>query len=262
MPYAISDGAGIHWQESGRGSPLLLIMGHCYSSRMWYPLIDKLSAHHRVIRFDNRGTGSSDTTWRVTVQQLAQDALAVMDAAGIESAHVHGVSMGGVIALELAMQQPQRVRTLILGCTGILSAEKRRMPAAMRALYYLPRPLLRWLLSSRGGYGSRATVEAAARDRAVLLSDTSTKRGLAAQAAALAGYCTSAPAVAALRIPALVLHGDEDRTVALEAGIELARALPDSRLHIVEGAAHNYLVAGVDEVVPLMLSFIAERDAR
>jgi 3-oxoadipate enol-lactonase len=261
MPYAINDGVRIHWQEVGAGSPLLLIMGHSYSSRLWYPLLDVLAVKHRVICFDNRGTGGSDTTRRVSMQQLAQDALAVMDAAGVAGAHVHGVSMGGVIALELAMQQPQRVRSLMLGCTGILSAEKRRMPAVVRLLYFLPRAWLKWILSRVDGYGSRASAAAVARDKAVLLSDGSTKRGLAAQAAALAGYCTSAQAVGALRMPVLVLHGDEDRTVPHDYAIELVRAIPGSRLHTVKGAAHNYLVPAVDEVAPLMLGFMAESEA-
>lgn len=264
MPYTTGNGARIHWQESGSGSPLLLIMGHCYSSQLWYPLIDTLARKHRVIYFDNRGTGRSDTTRRVTVAQLAQDALAVMDAAGVDSAHVHGVSMGGVLALELAMQQPRRVRSLMLGCAGILSAEKPRKSLLLRLLYRLPRPLLLRLLTSRrgdGGYGSAATAERVAIDREVLRRDVWTRAGIAAQAMAMAAYRTNAAAVSQLTMPALVLHGDEDRTVPARYGVELAEALPAGRYVNLPGAGHNYIVAaGADVIAPLMLAFLDQCD--
>src|SRR5665213_3915050 len=162
MPFAEHKGVRLHWQEQGQGSPILLIMGHRYSSALWYPMLPALSAEHRVIRFDNRGAGESDTTAKVTLPELAGDALAVLDAAGVDRAHVFGVSMGGPITLELALQQPQRVMSLILGCTGVLSAEKPRLPAFLRVLYYLPPWALRLLTPRQGpdmGYGSAAAPE-------------------------------------------------------------------------------------------------------
>jgi 3-oxoadipate enol-lactonase len=257
MPRAINAGVHLHWQQRGSGSAVLLIMGHSYSSRMWYPLIAALAAKHRVISFDNRGTGDSDTTRRVTVQQMAQDALAVMDAAGVDRAHVHGVSMGGVIALELAMQQPSRVRSLVLGCTGILSPEKPRFPAILRLLYYVP-ALLRWLRArDRGdGYGSIAKAENVAADRAILAADRSTIRGRAAQAGAIARYRTTLEAVARLQMPALILHGDEDKTVPHAYGVELASTLPHARLVTIEGASHNYVVAAPEKSAAILDAFL------
>src|ERR1700679_1155666 len=95
MPFADNKGVRLHWEEKGQGTPVLLVMGHRYSSAMWYPMIPALSAEHRVIWFDNRGTGESDSTRKASVQDLADDAFAVMDAAGVERAHLFGVSMGG-----------------------------------------------------------------------------------------------------------------------------------------------------------------------
>jgi 3-oxoadipate enol-lactonase len=109
MPFAENKGVRLHWQEQGQGTPVLLVMGHRYSSAMWYPILADLAAEHRVIWFDNRGTGESDTTRRVTVQELADDAVAVMNAAGVQRAHIFGVSMGGGVILELALQHPERV---------------------------------------------------------------------------------------------------------------------------------------------------------
>src|ERR1700712_1001757 len=101
MPFADSNGAQIYWEERGAGTPLLLVMGHTYSSAMWYPVIEELSSKHRVICFDNRGTGKSTSTWRFSVADMANDAFAVMTAAGESSAHLYGVSMGGGIVIEM-----------------------------------------------------------------------------------------------------------------------------------------------------------------
>jgi pimeloyl-ACP methyl ester carboxylesterase len=259
MAYAHNNGVRLHWQEQGQGSPILLVMGHSYSSALWYPILPALVAKHRVVWFDNRGTGDSDTTPQVTVPELAADALAVMDAAGLERAHVFGISMGGIIAIELALQQPRRVNSLILGCTGILSADKPRMPAFLRVLYYLPRWFLRLLLRGRAGakaYGSAATPDRIAFDLAMLAKDKSTVRGVVAQAAAVSAHFVTKETVAALPMPALVIHGDEDALVPLAWGVELADALPNGRMVTMPGAGHNFLVARGEQASSAVLDFI------
>jgi pimeloyl-ACP methyl ester carboxylesterase len=257
-------GARLHWEEQGTGTPILLVMGHRYSSKMWYPAIPALSAEHRVIWFDNRGTGESATTAKVTLQELAHDAFAVLDAAGVDKAHIYGVSMGGIIVQEMAFQRPERVLSLIVGCSGALTAEKPRMPAFMRVLYYLPPFLLKILTPNRSGdqgYGSAAKPEAIAADQAVLAADKFTVKGVVAQAAAIAGYSTSREAVAGLTMPALVLHGDEDGTVPFKWGEELAEILPDSRFVRIAGAGHNYMVVDPDKANKAVLDFLREVDA-
>src|SRR5579862_1111171 len=138
MPFAENHGVRIHWEEQGSGTPVVLVMGHRYSSVMWYPIIPALAAEHRVIWFDNRGTGESDMTRHATIGDFVDDTLAVMDAAGAQRAHIFGVSMGGGIVMELAIRHPERVISLIPGCTAIMTADKPRMPAVMRLLYYVP----------------------------------------------------------------------------------------------------------------------------
>ena len=265
MPFTTNKGHSIHWHERGSGSPLLLIMGHRYSSRLWYPAMPALAQQHRVIAFDNRGTGRSDTGQRFDMQDLVDDALAVMDAADVPSAHVYGVSMGGGIALELAMQQPGRVRSLVLGCTMLRTAGQPRRPNWQLALYYLPSPLLRAvfdvLTPGRSSYGSAATVERVALDMDVIRTDPHSKRGLAAQAGAVDRYATSSDAASCMRAPALVLHGDEDRTVPHRAGLELAHILPHARFENIPGAGHNYYVAAPDRANALVLDFLRQRDA-
>lgn len=263
MPFADHHGVRLHWQEQGQGSPILLVMGHRYSSAMWYPILPALAAEHRVIWFDNRGTGESETTRKVTVAELAGDALAVMDAAKVEQTHVFGVSMGGVLALELALQQPGRVTSLLLGCTGVLTADKPRMPAMLRVLYYLPAWALRALTPNRRGdqgYGSAASPEQIAADLEMVAKDRFNTGGVVAQAVAMAGYSTTTAAVATLTMPALVLHGDEDATVPFAYGVELAETLPDSRFVKVDGAGHNFIVAGNAQATKAVLDFMREVD--
>jgi pimeloyl-ACP methyl ester carboxylesterase len=263
MPFAQNGGVRIHWDEQGSGTPIVLVMGHRYTAAMWHPVLPALAAQHRVIWFDNRGTGESDTTRKVTIADLVNDALAVMDAAGVARAHIFGVSMGGGIVLELAIRHPERVTSLILGCTCILTADKPRMPAFLRVLYYLPPGLLKLLFSSRrgnNGYGSAAKPDAIAADEAVLAKEKSTVRGVAAQAAAIANYTNTKEAVAALRMPALVLHGDEDALVPFAWGIELFETLPGSRFVRFEGAGHNFLVAAPEMSRSVVLDFVRDVD--
>jgi 3-oxoadipate enol-lactonase len=259
MPMVENDGARIHWTAVGSGTPVLLIMGHLFSSRMWYPLIPELAAHHRVISFDNRGTGDSDTTGGVSIAQLAADALAVLDAAGEAKAHVYGVSMGGGIAAELAMAHPDRVLSLTLGCT-MLKTEPSNRPLLARLLYRLPHGFVRKALLKRStpaGYGSAAPLDAVARDLEVLAGERFTMHGIRQQNIAIARYATTRErAQHTLTMPVLVLHGDEDKAVDVKYGREIHDILPHSQIEIFAGAGHNYLVAAGERATRAFIDFI------
>src|SRR5271155_3320601 len=119
MPFVDNQGARIYWDEQGHGAPVLLIMGLGYTSHMWHRTRPVLAQHYQTVVLDNRGVGKSDVPpGPYSIASMASDAAAVLDAAGTGSAHVFGVSMGGMIAQEFALQYPKRVRSLILGCTA------------------------------------------------------------------------------------------------------------------------------------------------
>ena len=119
MSFVENKGTKIYWDEQGQGAPVLLIMGLGYTSIMWNRIRPALALHFRTIAFDNRGVGRSDVPpGPYSIATMASDAAAVLDAAGIARAHVFGVSMGGMIAQEFALQYPARTCLLILGCTA------------------------------------------------------------------------------------------------------------------------------------------------
>jgi 3-oxoadipate enol-lactonase len=260
MPFADSNGVRIHWQERGSGTPILLIMGASYSSRLWYPVLDALSEHHQVISFDNRGTGESESTAVASISDMAGDARAVLDAAGVEAAHVYGVSLGGVVALQFALESPERARSLVLGCTGILSADKPRAPKWLNLVSWIPRQAMLALVG-KDGYGPAADPERVRRDREVLAAEKPVRRSLVAQQNALRSYFVTPAEIAGLHMPALVMHGTADKVVQEAWGAELAHTLPDAEYVSYPGAGHNFLVAVGDAPNVDTLAFLARVDA-
>ena len=228
----------IAWERHGAGPPLLLIQGLGYARWGWEPVVEPLARSFDVVLFDNRGIGESDAPpGPYTAALMAADAIQVLDEAGVDRAHVLGTSLGGMIALELALGWPERVDRLVLACTTPGGAKAFPMPqrtvdlmtrqATMReyvenALEPDPRPEL----------VDRILVH---RER-----EAQPFEHWAAQAGAGAAF-DAHERLGSIAAPTLVQHGDGDTVVDARNADLLAAAIPNARTSIYPGCGHLFM---------------------
>ena len=250
MPYVDRPDARISYAVTEPSEPVqnpetvLMIMGLSASGRMWFRLLPHIVRRHRAIVFDNRGTGGSSPAHRpLTIAQMADDALAVLDATGVDSAHVIGASMGGMIAQDVALDHRERVRSLVLACT---TAGGRREPPSLRlvaasCLRPLIGPSRTFPLVAPILYSPRTRKERPERLREDLrLRAADRVGGLTPlmQGAAIAQHDTRSRLAELEGLPTLVLHGLDDRLVPPAQGRELAGLIPGARLVEIPDAGH------------------------
>jgi 3-oxoadipate enol-lactonase len=243
-----SDGIRIHYDVVGRrdAEPLLMIQGLGTDSRGW--MLQRLAfvRHHRIITFDNRGVGRSDKPLGpYDLERMALDAIEVLDAAGVDSAHVMGASMGGVIAQILAVRHPERVRSLVLACTACRHQGWRR-----------------WLLEQWAEEARDQGMRVWAQHNLRWIVGPRSMRRFWPAFNALSGVFVSAPAhafVAQVRAildideglrdevpdhapPTLVICGSQDILTPQSDSEELAELIPGAELVVVRGASHGFMV--------------------
>jgi 3-oxoadipate enol-lactonase len=243
VPFTNSNGCRIYWEESGAGDPLLLIMGLGYSHEMWHRTRPVMAEHYRTIVCDNRGVGKSDSPpGSYPIAQMADDAAAVLNAARVERAHVYGISMGGMIAQELALNHRERVRSLILGCTACGGANAvPAQPAVMQTL------MDRATMTPEEGVEAMVPfIYSASTPRARIDEDLAIRRrtfpAAAAYLAQIQGVLgwSSFDRLHNIGVPTLVLHGERDQLVPPENGRILAQKISGARLRLFERASHIY----------------------
>lgn len=267
MPTIESRGVPISYELVGQGPPVLLIQGVGAIGRAWRPQSDALRDRHRLAYFDNRGIGQSARgDGPLSVEAMAKDALAVMDAAGFDRAHVVGHSMGGVIAQQLALEAPSRVRSLALLCTFFRGRDGSRLPPALmlrtlvayargraaRRQAFLELVMPRQLLRSRDGAALAAELGAVferdladqppivmAQLRALSRSDLSRRLGQLAP------------------IPTLVVSAAEDPIARPASGRALAAAIPGARYLELADAGHAVPVHDAARVNELLAQHFA-----
>lgn len=241
MPYTVSTGTRIYWDESGSGDPLLLIMGLGYPMEMWHRTRPLLSQHYRTIAFDNRGAGKSDVPpGPYSIAQMAADAAAVLDAAGADRAHVIGISMGGMIAQEFALAYPGRVRSLILASTAC--GGRNAIPAAAEVLQIV---LARANMTPEEGaqaavpfiYDRGTPRERIEEDLAIRRPSYPTAQGYLGQVQAILAW-SSFDRLKDMQTPTLIIHGESDELVPPENARILEKQIQDSRLVMLPEASH------------------------
>jgi len=260
---ASNRGVWLSWRAEGAGEPLLLIMGLSGSARAWYRLLPHVSRHCQAIVFDNRGTGDSDrVTGPMTMADLAADAVAVLDASGHDSAHVMGVSMGGMIAQHLALNHRERVRSLILGCTTaggaranppwrLLTATALRPVVGAAKTFPIVAPAL-YAPSTR-----RRSPQRVSEDLEIRLADATDIRTTLAQMAAISAHDTRRRLAELAGLPVTVIHGIQDALIPVQRGRDLAAAIPGSRLVMIPNCGHMLTTDAEREVAAVIRRHLA-----
>lgn len=256
----------------GRGPPVLMVQGTGVGAFGWWPQIEDLAGSYTCLAWDNRGYGASQPpAERLTVDQLADDALALMDAVGWETAHVMGHSLGGLIALYAAHRAPERVRSLSLLCTFADGRIPTRIDAKML-----------WI-------GMRSRIGTARMRRHAFLElvmppdalATSDRDAVAAELGGLFGRDLAdspsivmqqvfamrkgdaRPWLAALGgIPTLVVSGAHDPIAPPYAGRGIAEGIPGARYHEFADGSHGLVITQAARVNALLREHLAAADAR
>jgi pimeloyl-ACP methyl ester carboxylesterase len=250
----------LYHERHGAGEPLLLITGWTISAAVFEPVLEQYASHFECITYDHRGSARSGGTPPTSMGALADDAAELLTTLRIPRAHVYGVSMGGMVAQELALRHPERVRGLVLGGTTPGGPFAPRLgPADLLAI-------------ARGGFeerGLRAPVlfseefrrEHPGRVRELIrhfTANRSSAAAIGAQTLAAARFSTVSR-LARLRAPTLVMHGERDRLVPLAASKLLAARIPDAELAVVPGAGHAYALEAPQESLELLLDWRERR---
>jgi pimeloyl-ACP methyl ester carboxylesterase len=240
-------GGELYYESGGSGEPLLLIQGMSGTHVAWgRPFRELLEADFACVAFDNRGIGlSSAVEEPFTIAEMAVDTVELLDALEIESAHVVGISMGGMIAQELALAHPDRLRSLTLGCTycggpgsqlmdpadfqtlaeAMASGDRDRVHRAMWELNLSP-----GFCADGGRYGEFVEMAGAM---------PVPRQIVQLQLQAIFAHDSSAR-LPSLTVPTLVVHGTEDRVLGVANGRQIASLLPDPQLEILDGVGHLF----------------------
>lgn len=265
MPFAENQRARIYWDEQGQGAPVLLMMGLGWPSNMWHRTRPVLTARYRTIAFDNRGAGRSDVpSGPYSIATMASDAAAVLDAAGVESAHLLGASMGGMIAQEFALQYPTRVRSMILACTA--PGGPHAVPAEPEAVQLLFRrdgsPKERAEAAVPFLYDASTPRDRIDEDLAVLSERYPTLEGFAAQLQGILAW-EAYSHLSQVSAPTLVIHGVNDRLVPPGNADLIARQIPGARLVMLTNAGHILMTDQPKAAHQSFSEFLsAQRDSR
>lgn len=247
MPSTEVGGREIHYVQRGDGEPLLLIMGMSGNHLHWgEPFLELLERDFAVTAFDNRGVGrSARMDEPFTIVDLADDAAGLLDALGLDAVHVVGISMGGMIAQELALRHPAKLRTLTLGCTysggersALTGAEVAQRLGESMASGDRERALrTSFEVNVSRGYAAREG--AYDRWRETMSQRPAAVAVIMAQLQAIGSHDTSRR-LGDIEAPTLVIHGDEDEMLPVANGHMVARLIPGSRLEILEGVGHLF----------------------
>lgn len=268
MTEIMQGNAKFYYESHGAGFPLVLIRGLGSNADHWYAQVTDLSRHYRVIIFDNRGIArSSNPGGPFTIPDMAEDTIGLMDALGIEQAHVLGVSMGGMIAQEMALEHPRRIKGLILAVTHCGGAHQVAAEGAVRQklLRMVTEGSLEAGADAIDAFFARRTIEE--RPQVVqAFAEVSTRHPagpeiLQRQMRAVAGHDTY-HRLGRIEAPTLVLAGEADALIPPANSRILAERIPGAELLVVPGGGHQVLVEQPRECNQAIITFLQKVDLK
>ena len=256
----------LYYERRGSGEPLLLITGFTISSAIFEPIRPLYEERFDCISYDHRGSGrSSAPPLPTSMPELAGDAVRVLDHLGIQSAHVYGLSMGGMVAQEMAIRFPDRVRGLVLGCSTAggprairpTASEWGALLAAMAG--GLREPGRPWLAGALFSPEFRRDHPERARELLrFFAAHRAPPHGAWAHLMASV-YHDTVSRLRCIQAPTLVLHGECDAMAPIANARLIADRIPDAELRVVPGAGHAYGLEKPEESRDLFVDWFDRR---
>ncbi|HEY8083472.1 MAG TPA: alpha/beta hydrolase [Solirubrobacterales bacterium] len=246
MPSVDAGGTELYYEQAGSGEPMLLIQGMSATHMTWgRPFLSALERDFDCIVFDNRGMGKSgEAELPFTIADLANDTAALLDALEIECAHLVGISMGGMIAQELALAHPERIRTLTIGASycggpqGSLMAPEDLQLLGTAYTSGEPEQVFRamWELNLSPSFREDDSRFAAFAEMGAALP---APQPVVLQQMRACGAHNTHERLSQIALPTLTIHGDADRMLGHSNGREIASLIP-ARLETLEGVGHMF----------------------
>ena len=265
MPTVKVNNINIYYEIHGEGEPLVLIMGYGAYSGWWFRSVPAFSKEYRVITFDNRGTGRSDKPdIPYTMDMMTSDVSGLLDVLGIDAAYIYGISMGGMIAQHLALNYPEKVKGLVLGCT-MCGGEHSIMPdaEAMALLFDMERmqqltpderikETMPFLVSQEFIDNNPDVIQQFV---AKVVEYVTPVHGYTRQSEAILGHDTY-ERLPDIKVPTLVIAGDADRIIPVENSRILASRIPNAEVVILEGMGHGFNMEVAGEADKMIIDFL------
>ena len=268
MPFVrATDGVRLHYNEFGRrsGPPVLMIQGLAADKTAWTLQRLALASKYRTIALDNRGAGRSDKPYgNYSLEQMAQDAMTVLDHAGVETAHVMGASMGGAITEIVGVRHADRVRSLTLACTACNHHQWRKEllaewadTATTKGMGSMTAEAARWVIGPRS---FRRVAPAIGWMGPLAFSRP--PHAFAGQVAAILSIDDSLAAeLSDIAVPTLVIVGNQDILTPRGDSEDIADRIPLAELVVISGAAHGLMVEHATTFNRVLLEFLGRAEA-
>lgn len=263
MPCAQLDGFELYYEIHGQGQPLVLIRGVGSTADNWYEQVPAFAPHYQVVIFDNRAIArSGDPGGEFSMADLAGDTVGLMDALGLERAHVLGLSLGGMIAQEVALSYPRRVDGLVLAATHC--GGQNAVPAAPEIIEAFGRLLTTGDEEALAGAAKALFAPATLESRPRVLEryyETNAIYEVPAevmmrQYGAVQGF-DAWQRLASLTAPTLVLSGDQDALIPPVNSENLASQITGAKLVVIPGGGHQVLIEQPEAANQAILEFLA-----